>query len=116
MESRVFHVIAGRGIIILTPKNVAEWHQQTSANEFQVSATYILGSGVAALLWASWSANPIYTHPSSVLQHSDGTVFYTDQQAYDVALTVFVSVGADQVAVWFKDDLASFAMLTGGRN
>ena len=102
------------GIIILTSKNVAEWHQQTSATEFQVSATYTLGSGVAALLWASWSANPIYTQPSSVLQHGDGTVFYTDQQAYDVALTVFVSVGADQVAVWFKDDLASFAMLTGG--
>ena len=101
------------GVLTLTSKNAAEWHQQTSGTEFEVHVT-TTQSPVAALLWVSWSANPDSTEPSCVVQRGDGTVYYTDEQSYEVALAVFASVGADQVAVWFKDDLVSFAMLTGG--
>ena len=71
-------------------------------------------SAAAALLWVSWSANSADTDPSFVIQGSDGTVSYTDVQSEPVSLAVFPAVGADQVATWFKDDLASFAVLTGG--
>jgi len=100
------------GVLTLTSQQTVEWHPQTSATGFDRLANWTAPG--AALLWASWSANPIDMDPSYVVQGSDGTVTYTDVQSLPVELAEFPSIGADQVAVWFKDDLFSFAMLTGG--
>lgn len=102
----------GGGVLTLTSQQAVEWHAQISATGFDRLANF--SDTAAALLWASWSADPTSTDPSYVVQGSDGGVTYTDVQSPPVRLAEFPSVGADQVAVWFKDDLFSFAMLTAG--
>ena len=101
----------GGGVLTLTSQQTLEWHPQTSATGFDRLPNWT--DVASALLWTSWSANPVDTDPSYVAQGTDGTVYYTDVQSFRAPLAVFPSIGADQVAVWFKDDLFAFAMLTG---
>jgi hypothetical protein len=101
----------GGGVLTLTSQQTLEWHPQTSATGFDWLPNWT--DVASALLWTSWSANPVDTDPSYVAQGTDGTVYYTDVQSFRASLAVFPSIGSDQVAVWFKDDLFAFAMLTG---
>ena len=101
------------GVLALTSQQILEWHPQISANGFDQLPNWT-DDVAAALLWASWSADPIDHDPSYVAQGSDGTVYYTDVQSEPTTLAVLPSIGSDQVAVWFASDLFSFAMLTGG--
>jgi hypothetical protein len=101
----------GGGVLTLTSQQTLEWHPQTSATGFDWLPNWT--DVASALLWTSWSANPVDTDPSYVAQGTDGTVYYTDVQSFRAPLAVFPSIGSDQVAVWFKDDLFAFAMLTG---
>ena len=101
------------GVLTLTSTPTIEWHPQTSSADFDPLPNWNDGDA-SALLWASWSANPLDTDPSYVAQGSNGTVYYTDVQSFPVALTVLPSVGEDKVTTWFNDDLVSFAMLVEG--
>ena len=79
MEPGILGVLLGGGVLTLTSQQTLEWHPQTSATGFDSLPNWT--DVASALLWTSWSANPVDTDPSYVAQGTDGTVYYTDVQS-----------------------------------
>jgi len=89
------------------------WFPQTSATTFSRSQTFSWLT--QELLWADWSADPSAPLPAFlVLGNVQTGLYYFNDLNRGVPLAKDMSVTPDQVAVWYTEELVSFAVLNAG--